>query len=854
MQRRFSPPTIYRTIAAIVTMMLIMISIMIFGIILALQTPSSRDVIASLGTLDDSVNVYRNEFGIAHIVARTDEDAFVALGYLHAADRLWQMDLYRRIARGRLAEIFGKPFVRTDAFFRTLSLGYVAERVLWPALSEESKQVLRAYSRGVNLFVSQHHRQLPFEFGALGYTPDLWQETDCLVIGRLMAFDLSMSFWTDLVLGEIADQFGTALAIRLVPYQEHNAPKILHTPTIPISSMGTMYGGVTGRNTLGAILHCLSTVYAEARQAIGWDALGSGSNSWAVRLHQAMTTDAILANDPHLQLSLPPRWYPAHLTSPSFNVIGMTVPGLPVVLAGRNATIAWGVTNVMLDDCDYFLERQDTTGSPRVIVGTKSVRLTVRQDTIRIRGMAPYTIIVRSIDNRPILSDVHLADSPDTLVGFPPRQSGMPLTRRYLISVAWTGYSASDEIRSILHVMRARTWAEFRTALRWWGSPALNFTFADVAGNIGIQPAGIVPKRGSGHPNLPLPGWDTAYAWRGVLYSPFPAIFNPPRGYVFSANNRLADSLPFFVSNLWEPSSRAERIEQILALGGTYAERDAQLMQLDLGSPYAVQLRELILPALERTPFDSATRRAFAIFQQWNGYLLPASAGAAIYSVFLERLMNITFRAHLPDDEYQRYAFIASMPLRRLPQILARPNEWFDPDSATAVRLRDRAIVQAFTEAIQQLAEQHPGPPEQWRWDELHTLHFKHPLASVRAYRSLLTRSVGKVGGDATTIANGYWRIHKPFEMRIGASMRLITRLRDTVVYAVVPGGVSGNPLSSNFSDQLTLWANGGLLALPIAPYPQSSWRLATVLIPSRGTRSVSLSREFFHTSGVHSR
>lgn len=853
MQRRLFPHRIYRFVAAIVTMTLIAISIIAFGILLALPTPSARDVIASAGVLEDSVKVYRNDFGIAHIIADTDEDVFVALGYIHASDRLWQMDLYRRIARGRLAEIFGKSFVRTDAFFRTLSLGHIAERTLWPALSEESKRILRAYARGVNLFISQHQRQLPFEFGALGYTPDPWQETDCLAIGRLMAFDLSMSFWTDLVLGEIADRFGVELALRLVPYQENTAPDVLDQSRNRTFSIGAVDG--VGRDSrIGAIIHKLSSFYAEARQVIGWDALGSGSNSWAVRLQQATPPDAILANDPHLQLALPPRWYPVHLTSPSFNVIGMTVPGLPVVLAGRNDAIAWGVTNVMLDDCDYFLEQQDTAAPHRVIVGTKSIRLTIRQDTIRVRGMAPTTIWVRSIGHRPILSDVHIAEEADTLIGFPPQRSGTPLTRRYVISVAWTGYSVSDEIRAMLHIMRARSWTQFQAALRWWGTPALNFTFADVAGNIGIQPAGIVPKRGSGHPNLPLPGWDTAYAWRGVVYSPFPAIFNPPRGYVFSANNRLADSLPFFVSNLWEPSSRAERIEQILALGGTYTVRDAQLMQLDLGSPYAMQLRKLVMPVLERTSFDSATTRAFTIFRQWNGYLLPASAGAAIYSVFLERLMNVTFRARLPEDVYQRYAFIASMPLRRLPQILAQPTEWFAADSATAVRLRDRAIVQAFTEAVQRLTQQYPVSPKQWRWSDLHTLHLKHPLASVRAYRSLLTRSPGQLGGDATTIANGYWRIHQPFDMTIGASMRLVTRLRDTVVYAVVPGGVSGNPLSSNFSDQLTLWENGGLLALPLAPYPHPTWQLATVLIPSRDIRPVSLRQGFSRTSGLYTR
>lgn len=185
-----------------------------------------------------------------------------------------------------------------------------------------------------------------------------------------MAFDLSMSFWTDLVLGEIADRFGVELALRLVPYQENTAPDVLDQSRNRTFSIGAVDG--VGRDSrIGAIIHKLSSFYAEARQVIGWDALGSGSNSWAVRLQQATPPDAILANDPHLQLALPPRWYPVHLTSPSFNVIGMTVPGLPVVLAGRNDAIAWGVTNVMLDDCDYFLEQQDTAAPIESLLAQK---------------------------------------------------------------------------------------------------------------------------------------------------------------------------------------------------------------------------------------------------------------------------------------------------------------------------------------------------------------------------------------------------------------------------------------------------------------------------------------------------
>lgn len=826
MQTIRTPASIGRFLAATVTLTVIAASILVFGLWLAFRAPAPGEMFETIA-VGDSVTIWRNEFGIPHIVAHSDDDAFCALGYSHAADRLWQMDLFRRIARGQLAEIFGGDFVETDAFFRTLSLGRTADEVLLPALSSESKRVLAAYTRGVNLFIEQHRKELPFEFGALNYQPAPWRESDCLAIGRLMAFDMSMSFWSDLALGEIADRYGVARALALIPVYPKTAPIVVprahNTPTTLMTD-----------SSLGDLFERVCRQYATARQHIGFSALGSGSNCWAIRTVSDGEPDAVLANDPHLVLGLPARWYQVHLTSPSYNVIGATLPGIPMMLIGRSRAIAWGVTNVMLDDCDYVLERVDSTKSNIVFVGGRKVKLRIRHDTIAIRGGSMRIIAVRMVGKRPIVSDAHPASQRDALVDFPPIRSEPSLPERYMLSMAWVGYEPSDEIRAMLGVMRAKTWAAFRAALRWWGAPALNFTYADAAGNVGIQPAGYVPRRGAGIPNLPLPGWDTTYAWRGILRGVLPGVYNPSTGFVLSANNKTVDSSSNFLSNLWEPSSRAERIFQLLSMHQSYTERDAQLEQLDVKSPYAEQLLGLVLPILERCSFDSLGQRALELLRSWDGYMLPSSPACALYSIYLERLMNVAFRVHLRREEYLRYAFVASLPLRRLPEILARPTEWFDPDSSTAVRLRDRVIAQAFSEAIQHGRTRLDPDLRKWHWGQLHQLVLSHPMANVAVYRPLLERRLGTIGGDATTVANGLWRIPKPFDLSVGASLRFVARLRDTVVYTVLPGGTSGNPLSSNFADQLTIWANGGLLAVPVSPTPPISWTKATVLLPKR--------------------
>ncbi|GIV54215.1 MAG: peptidase S45 [Candidatus Kapaibacterium sp.] len=838
-------PFVGRAVAFLVASGSILVAIIGLGLYLALTGSSSGGEELETSAASDTVTVYRNNFAIPHIVARRDEDAFVALGYVHAHDRLWQMELYRRIANGELAEIFGDDFLQTDVFFRTLGLGHLARTVLLRQLSAESKRVLSAYTRGVNLFIEQNRRRLPFEFGALGVLPRPWKEADCLAIGKLMAFDLSMSFWADIALGEIADRHGVETALRLIPQDPPSTtPRVLQpspqptalqsdnqarSVTTPAEHTSIVNSGTVG---IAPILHAIGTTLLSARSNTSLHTMGSGSNSWAVRLSSNGQFDAVLANDPHLVLGLPARWYQVHLTAPSFNAVGMTLPGLPAMLSGRNDAIAWGVTNVMLDDCDYFIELRDSTHPNMVIHGSGRLKVHVRFDTIHIRNKPPHQIRIETVAGRPILSNAHPTAFHDSIIAFPPLRSGIPLAKKYAISVAWTGFEPSDEIASSIGILKARSWTQFRRALQSWGAPALNFTYADIRGNIGIQPAGFVPVRDSGHPNLPRPGWIPGYRWQRVLVNPFPAVYNPACQFVLSANNKTSDSLRFFVSTLWEPSSRAERIAELLSLHRDYSPRDAQLEQLDQYSPYARSIKTIVEPVLTQAALDSIAKRALLLFHRWNCYLHPNSAAATAYSVFLERLMHIVFRAHLHEDEYYRYSFIASLPLRRIVDILEAPTIWLDADSTTAYRLRDRAIVQAWNEAVTFLERQQSPVPEQWRWGQLHRLRLEHPLARIPAYRTLLQRELSTIGGDATTIANGLWRVHKPFNLAIGASMRQVHRLRDTVVYSIVPGGVSGDPLSPHFADQLTLWANGGLIAIPTAPYPNAQWTISVRLLP----------------------
>ena len=809
-----------------------------FSLYVATRSEVEPDSTFLAGT-KDTVHIYRNQFSVPHIIATNEADGFFALGYVHAQDRLWQMDIERRAAQGRLSEIFGKEALESDKFLRALDLPSISKKV-WKSSSKTSRFIMEQYANGVNAFMNDHKAGLPFEFGALGYAPDPWQPTDCLLISRLMAFELSIGFWTDIAFGEVADKLGPERAAELIPSYPNTAPFVIPSEK-KITSVASTSKTTALKDELLHInknesLATTSTLLSSLRKFMGMTGSGVGSNSWVMKTSSVGTGSTILANDPHLSLSLPARWYQAHLTTPTMNLTGLTIAGLPLFVVGRNDNISWGITNMVADDCDYFVEKVDSNSNYYWNDEGKRVKFKYRRDTILVKGDEPLIYDIRFSKRSPIISDVHALNS-EKFLGMTSNQPDR-FMQKYALSYSWTAQLPSDEILAMYKVNKSSSWQEFQQGVNLWCVPALNFSYTDLKGNIGIAPAGAIPIRSKGNPNIPSPGWLPDYAWLGV-HSPseLPRVYNPQKRYLMSANNKTAETLPFFISSLWEPPSRVERIDETLKEFDEYTVRDAQFMQMDVTSPYARTLLKKALPIIDgKQKYLSQTERdALKMLKGWDGIMTARDPQPILYSTFLNTLIHQTFEDELGDRLFREYSFVASLPSRKIMELISSDSAslWFDNVKTKEFENKDEIVFRSFVLAIRSLQDHYKNNDiRTWKYGDKHHVTLNH-LFSVNPFmKQIVTHGPFPTGGDNTTLNNGEYHFYQPDDQVLGASMRFIADMKDTVIYSVLPGGNSGEPLSAHYSDQVQLWLNGGYIRIPVHREPNASFTKFTTIVP----------------------
>jgi penicillin G amidase len=875
---------IFQRFSALIVTLIVLIAIVVgFSLNLATISSIDDDQIEETSAISDSIHIYRNKFSIPHVITKNEQDMFFALGYAHAQDRLWQMDFLRRVARGRLSEVVGKEAIEADKFFRILGIGRIAER-LHQNISKQSLNLLNAYSSGINEFIKANKDKVPMEFGALGYTPEEWKSSDCLAIARLMSFDMSMSFWTDLAIGEIADTLGVEKAKNFIPSYPDYAPTVCQqgvsisaqqklnviqrdtierdtsvlkpidstlTPIDSLRRLGSLFNTKqtnhssllerrsSNQSVRAEMLASVSGMMFRVRQFIGFRGMQSGSNSWVVKTNKSSNAlgknyPVILANDPHLTLGLPSRWYQVHLTCPTINAIGLSIPGVPAIISGRNNSISWGITNIMLDDFDYFFERVEGKDNGLYISpeGRKS-KFTYIRDTIKVRKANDEIYEFRATKRSAVISDASITSTKENIIRYP--ASNRSLTKNYVLTFSWTAREMSDEILCAYKILKAKNWSQFSDAVSSWNTPALNFTYADNRGNMGIVPSGFIPIRGEENPNFPHPGWESKFGWKGVRKGDqLPHIYNPQRGFVLSANNMTSRDIPFHVSSLWEPSSRSERIEALLNAYQFYSVRDAQFMQMDLTSPHAERLLKKVLPLLnaDTLSLPIEQRRIVAQLNKWDCVMTSRDAMPALYTVFLQKLMMRTFTYKISYPLYLKYAFVGSLPFRRTLEIYQDSSySWFSSQADIGKSSAKRIVIQSLRDALFELGEALGNNPTTWKYGDIHPLHLRHPFDAQPSMRTVVSSTLNTLGGDATTINNTLWRVHNPFDIAVGASMRFITDMSESYVYFVLPGGSSGQPLDAHYTDQLQLWANGGYVRMSISPNVENDAVLSTVII-----------------------
>lgn len=775
-------------IATIVALSVIAVAI---GYYLVTRSFSKTSGTIDVNGLSQEVEINWDEYGVPHIEAHSEHDAFFAVGFVHAQDRLWQMELFRRAGSGRLSEILGDRTLSIDKMFRTLKFWRQAQK-LSQALDQQTRAALQAYSDGVNEYIATHKGHFPIEFDMLNFEPEPWTVEHSILLSRLMAWELNYARWVDLLLGELVQQFGADTAKEIFPYWPEDAPLI-----IPKEFKGKKIAD-----------NLLPFFEAEGnyRSLFGLRPLETGSNAWAVSGAKSTTGKPILANDPHLILMAPARWYELHMTAPGIDVAGMSIAGDPFVILGRNQRIAWGVTNAMMDDEDFYVEQVDSLQHPtRYRLNNEWRPIQEEIDTIFVKGALPVVLSVYSTHRGPIVNK------------FEPTAQNI----NALVSMRWVGYEASNEAGAFYRLDKANNWQEFQEALKLFAVPAQNFVYADVDGNIGYILGGWLPIRTTKGPTLPFPGWTTEYDWHGfVPIHQMPRIFNPAEGFVAAANNKIIDdSYPYYISNHWESPWRSIRINEILKEPGKFSMEDNERLQFDLVSTHAREVVPVIRRAFDSTTVtDPDVKTMLEYFKNWNFEMRKEDVSTTLFQATITRMVFNMFHNRMGDRLYGLYDTLASTPLSALSHLLKNPDsEWFD-DPRTPIReTRDDMIRKSVSDALRDLHAGIGGELKEWRWGRVHTVTFEHLSGANALLAGFFNVGPFPIGGSHSTVNVGQFFLAHPFKSAVGASMRQIFNLADiNDTRTVVPPGQSGQVFSSHYKDQIAMWLAGAYKVRPM--------------------------------------
>ena len=711
------------------------------------------------------VEVTRDVYGVPHIRARSDRDAFFALGFVHAQDRLWQMDFQRRFAAGRLSEVVGARALASDRMMRTLGIYRLAEGTV-ARLSPEVRSAVDAYAAGVNAYIAQHRGAWPLEFYLLRYRPEPWKAADSLVWGRMMGLFLSRNWHEEALRAVLAKRLSAAQLDLLFPPYPEDAP-----------------------TTLARLL------------SIGDPAFGSASNAWVLSGAHTGSGKPLLANDPHLRFRLPGIWYLARIDAPDFAFSGATVAGVPFPVLGHNDRIAWGFTSAESDVQDLFVERVDPKAPGRYLTPGGSEPFATRTENIAVRDATDATITIRATRHGPVISGLEPA-------------IGWLAGPGEVIALDTPTLDPDDRTPEALYrLARAQDWNAFRNALRDWQSPHENIFYADVGGRIGYIAPAKLPVRKAGDGSVPSPGWDGSHDWTGfVPFDELPQTVDPPGGILFNANNPAgpparADAYGRGITTGW----RARRIQALLSRPRRFSTASMTAIQMDALSLGARALLPLMLPARPTTPLG---QNALALMRGWDGTMDRDRPQPLIYAAWLRALDRLIFADELGDD----YAAWSDLHTTQVIAVLTRENAWCD-DVTTPVKetCADR-LAAALDGAAAELAARYGGDPAAWRWGAAHRVRFDHPvLGHVPLIGSLFDVELAVDGAD-DTINRGRTDIadpRRPYASIHGAGYRGVYDLAalDQSRFIVVPGQ-SGNPLSRHYADLTQMWRDGRFLTI----------------------------------------
>jgi len=732
--------------------------------------------------LHGKVRVRRDCWGVPHIEADVREDLHFAQGYCHAQDRLWQMDFYRRVVEGRIAEMAGDEGLAVDRLMRTLGIRRIAEREeaeLEPGLRAQ----LERFCAGVNAGAAQA-RSLPFEMQVLrqkSFAP--WRPVDILSLGKLLAFGLSTNWERELLRADMVRELGPELAARLDPVYPADNPVVTQS-----------LEAWTGEGM--PLVEQIDRV----RRSIGLATEASGSNNWAVSGERSKTGAPLIAGDPHLPPSMPGIWYEVGLQHGERFVRGASMPGMPGIYMGQNNDVCWTFTNVMADTQDLFVERVE--GESYLFEDEWRPLETVREEIVVKGREEPVVLEVRRTHHGPIVNEALGADE------------GEPL------ALAWQALHEATAFGGMFEMLDVADGPDLVAKLGGHTAPASNLIWADRHGSIGYKLVGRLPLRRGGCPDLPKPGWSGEFEWEGVVpYEELPEVVDPESGFLVTANNRIVgDSYPHHITSEWLDGFRAKRIEQLLE----------ETEKHDLESFEAMQSDNLSLPGLEAAarlsrlhPGGQREISAIERLRSWDGRLDPDTVAGTIYQAFLLRLAREVARCAIGDrDLCERWLDRAdngftphiTSPWRWHSHLMAL---WEEGDEDLVGRPWDELVLQALAGALDDLSDRFGPDQRDWRWGRVHEMKFPHPLGDANPlFDRLLNRRL-RAGGAQETVSQIAYDPNDPYNAVWAPSWRMVADPTD-------PGrsrwqmftGQSGHPASPHYDDLQADWLEGRTQAM----------------------------------------
>ncbi len=753
-----------------------------FGLLVLRPLPTIDGDERLLG-LHERAEVLRDSYGVPHIFAADEHDLFFLQGFVTAQDRLWQMDIYRRAASGRLAEVLGEPGLESDRFMRTLGLARAAA-LDQSVISASTLAVLQAYSDGVNKFLEQHGDALPVEFVILGYRPEQWSVLDSLTIGKLQLYDAAGNYRQELLRAGLVERFGLDVLPALLPDPGVSVAYDASAWDQVAADLGSNETSVPGAAALRAILGGAG------------DALGS--NCWALAGSRTKSGKPIVAGDPHLPVRNPAIWYEVALSAGDLSLVGFSIPGAPGVVIGHNDKVAWSFTYGYADTQDLFVEHQDPTDLRRFEYQNRFEAATFLRESIVVKGRVD-----------PVMLDVAITHHGPVLT---PVLSG----QKAQLALRWSALDATKTLDAVLGMDRARSVDEFRRAAVDFVGATLSVCVADTGGHVAYLLVGRLPDR-PGDGRLPVAGWNGLNEWRGLLPAAAnPVVLDPSDGLVLNANNRpVASTAQAGWNGEWDPGFRYAYLKSVLDQQRSADVAAMSRLQNDYTSLPVRRYRDAIVAGRPTTALGQQVQK---IVREWDGSLSIESTGAAIYEDWLVQMCRIVFADKLGATLYEDYATDGPTTFALYQLLASTTSPWFTALGDPSLVGRDALSGAALDAAAKDLAARLGGDIAKWRWGDLHTVAFEHPLSAAKPLNLLLTIGPVKRAGDGYSPNNGAYSLTEPFAVHSHASERQIVDLGELdASVSILPTGQSGQPFSRHWGDQTQLWASGGTKPMPLS-------------------------------------